>query len=211
MLFRRRQPRSLLQRLPGLLWPRQGWRRSARYVAHRLSRLPATPYRIAAGFAAGAAISFTPLIGLHFVSAALLALLLRGNLLASALGTAVGNPWTFPFIWAWTFAFGRWILGHARELETLPQHLSMRYIFDHPGEVFLPMLVGSLPTAVVVWFAVFLPLQRLVAGYQRARRLRLLRSKRRVKSYRFRRDAPVQPTETVSMKRGSGRHPRVRG
>lgn len=195
MLFRRRDPRPLLDRVRALLWPRRGWRRTARYAAHRLSRLPATPYRIAAGFACGAAISFTPLIGMHFFGGALLALLLRGNVLASALGTAIGNPWTFPFIWAWTFAFGRWLIGHAREIETLPQHISMRYIFDHPWDVFLPMLVGSIPTAIVVWFAAFLPLQRLVSGYQRARRLRLLRSKRRAKVSRFRRAAPLaQPT-----------------
>lgn len=192
MLFRRRDPRPLLHRLRGMLWPRRGWGRSARYAAHRLSRLPATPYSIAAGVACGAAISFTPLIGMHFVGAALLALLLRGNVVASALGTAIGNPWTFPFIWAWTFAFGRWLLGHAREIETLPQHLSMRYIFDHPGDVFLPMLIGSVPTAIVVWLAVFFAMQRLIDGYQRARRLRLLRSRRRVKLLRFRRTPPSE-------------------
>lgn len=190
MLFRRRDPRPLLDRLRGLLWPRRGWRRSARYAAHRLSRLPSTPYSIACGVACGAAISFTPLIGMHFIGAALLALLLRGNLVASALGTAVGNPWTFPVIWAWTFAFGRWLLGHAREIETLPQHLSMRYIFDHPGDVFLPMLIGSVPTALVVWLVFFFFMQRLVDGYQRARRLRLLRSRRRVKLLSFRRHPP---------------------
>ncbi|MDF2094989.1 DUF2062 domain-containing protein [Aquibaculum arenosum] len=187
MLFKRRNKQPLLHRLRAAAWPRPGWRRSARYAAHRLSRLPATPYRIAAGFACGAAISFTPLIGMHFFGGALLAMLVRGNVLASALGTAVGNPWTFPFIWAWTFAFGRWLVGHAREIETLPQHLSMRYIFDNPNEVFFPMLVGSLPTAIVVWFGVFFAVQRLVSGYQRARRLRLLRSKRRAKLSRFRR------------------------
>src|SRR5690554_207552 len=187
MLFKRRNKQPLLHRLRSVVWPRLGWRRSARYAAHRLSRLPATPYRIAAGFACGAAISFTPLIGMHFFGGALLAMLVRGNVLASALGTAVGNPWTFPFIWAWTFAFGRWLVGHAREIETLPQHLSMRYIFDNPNEVFFPMLVGSLPTAIVVWFGVFFAVQRFVSGYQRARRLRLLRSKRRAKLSRFRR------------------------
>src|SRR5690625_493920 len=119
MVFGRRKPQSLLSRLRALLWPRRGFRQSARYIAHRLSRLPSTPYRIAAGFACGAAVSFTPLIGFHFLSAALLALVVRGNLIASALGTVVGNPWTFPFIWAWTFAFGRWMIGHARSIEAL--------------------------------------------------------------------------------------------
>ena len=35
----------------------------------------------------------------HILLAMLLALLIRGNLIASGIGTVVGNPWTFPLIW----------------------------------------------------------------------------------------------------------------
>jgi hypothetical protein len=35
----------------------------------------------------------------HFVLSALLAYIARANIIASAIGTVVGNPWTFPFIW----------------------------------------------------------------------------------------------------------------
>jgi len=185
MVLGRRNRLPWLSRLRALLWPRSGWKRATRYAVHRLARLPATPYRIAAGFACGSAISFTPLMGFHFLGAALLALLVRGNLLASALGTAVGNPWTFPFIWAFTFTFGRWLLGHSRELEPLPRHLSLGYILEHLDEVFLPMLLGSLPTAVVAWFVTYFLVSRLVRGYQRARRLRLLRARRRARLSRF--------------------------
>ncbi|MFC4351352.1 DUF2062 domain-containing protein [Fodinicurvata halophila] len=180
MLFRPRSPRPFFKRLRNAIWPRRSWKRSARYVGHRLGRIPSTPYSIAAGFASGAAISFTPLLGFHFLGGGLIALLLRGNLLASAIGTVVGNPWTFPFIWAWTFSLGRWILGHADMIETLPQHISMNYIFDHPSQVLLPMLVGSLPTALVVWSLFFWIIYRLVEGYQKARHLRLEKAKRRL-------------------------------
>jgi len=145
-------------------------------VAHRLRRLPGTPYRIAAGFASGAAISFTPFIGLHFVLSAALAFLVRGNVIASAIGTAVGNPWTFPFIWLWTYSLGRWVLGGAHGFDLLPEDLSlMQLIFDHPFEVLLPMTIGSIPTAIVAWFVFFWPLQRAIAVYQSARRRRLRR------------------------------------
>ncbi len=160
------------KRAGAILWPRSGWRRSGAYVAHRLRRLPGTPYRIAAGFASGAAISFTPFIGLHFVLAALLALVVRGNLIAAAIGTAVGNPWTFPFIWLWTYSLGRWVLG-GEALTALPENLSFQHIFENPLEVLLPMIVGGIPTALVAWFVFFWPLQRTVAGYQKARRRRL--------------------------------------
>lgn len=160
------------------MWPRRGWRRASRYIGHRIRRLPGTPYRIAAGFASGAAISFTPFIGFHFAGAALIALLLRANVVASAIGTVIGNPWTFPFIWAWTHAFGQWLLG-AESVSVLPEELSFNYIFGHLPEVFWPMTVGGLATAAVAWFAFFWPVRKAVAEYQHARRWRLRRKERK--------------------------------
>jgi len=173
-MFARRTPLPLLRRIGGALWPSAGWRRATAYVAHRVRRLPETPYRIAAGFACGAAISFTPFIGLHFVGAALLAVLLRGNVVASAIGTVVGNPWTFPFIWAWIYSLGRWLTG-GDVISNLPNVLSLNYIFSRPSEVLLPMTIGGLPTAVVAWFAFFWPIRGAVVEYQRARRWRIRR------------------------------------
>lgn len=43
--------------------------------------------------------SFTPFIGFHFVLAAAVTMMMCSNLIASAVGTVVGNPITFPFIW----------------------------------------------------------------------------------------------------------------
>ncbi len=110
-MFGRRKPLPPHHRVWSFVWPRAGWGRASRYIAHRVRRLPGTPYRIAAGLASGAAISFTPFIGLHFVFGALLALLLRGSVVASAIGTAVGNPWTFAIIWPATYSLGHWLIG----------------------------------------------------------------------------------------------------
>lgn len=175
-MFRRRKALPIPDRMKELVWPRTGWRRTMLYVAHRLSRLPGTPYQIAAGFACGVAISFTPFHGFHFVLAALLALVIRASVVASAVGTAVGNPWTFPLIiWPWIYMFGRWLLGEPDNYQ-LPDDLSMHYIFENPSSVFLPMVVGGVPTAVVAWFACFWPIRAMVRQYQRAR-LRRLREK----------------------------------
>ena len=176
-MFGRRETLSILRRVKEFVWPSLGWRRAARYAGHRLSRLPGSPYRIAAGIASGAAVSFTPLVGFHFIAAALLALAVRGNVIASAIGTAVGNPWTFPFIWAWTFATGRWLLGE-QVSGIYPELLTLEFIFETPLHIMWPMAVGSLPTAIVVWFVVFLPARSMVAQYQRARRWRLKRKVR---------------------------------
>ena len=176
-MFQRRDPLPPLLQVRDFLWPRKGWRRTSSYIAHRVRRLPGTPYRIAAGFASGAAISFTPFIGLHFVGGALMALILRGSLMASAIGTAIGNPWTFPFIWAWIYTFGVWLLGAEAETE-LPDTLSFGYIFDRPLEILWPMTVGGVPTAVVAWFVFFWSVRGTVARYQFVRRRRMLRRAR---------------------------------
>ncbi len=171
-MFRRRNPLPLLHKIAEFFWPARGWSRASRYVAHRLGRLPGTPYRIAAGFACGAAVSFTPFIGLHFLLAALLSLTLRAHVVASAIGTVIGNPWTFPFIWTWIYTLGRWILGDGAA-DDLPAILTLTYIFDRPLAVLLPMTVGGVPMAIVTWFGVYFPVRALVAHYQKARRRRL--------------------------------------
>jgi hypothetical protein len=176
-MFGRRNPLPVHHRVWSVVWPKAGWRRASRYMAHRVRRLPGTPYRIAAGVASGAAVSFTPFIGLHFVAAALLALLLRGNVVASAIGTAAGNPWTFPFIWTWIYTLGQWLMG-ADAASDFPATLDLDYIFERPMDVLWPMTLGALPTAVVVWIAIFWLVRGAVAEYQHVRHNRIRRKVR---------------------------------
>ena len=170
-MFRRRHKPGWGTRVREFIWPRRGWRRAGAYFFHRVRRLPGSPYSIAAGLACGAAASFTPFLGLHFILAALIAWLIGGNLFASAVGTVVGNPWTFPFIWALIYRVGFWILGWEVD-HALPEELSMAYIFDQPRAVLLPMFLGSLPISLAVWVALFWPVRKVVAEYQDMRRHR---------------------------------------
>ncbi len=195
MVFRRRRPLPWHHQAREVIWPRRGWTRVALYIRHRVGRLPGTPYRIAAGFACGAAASFTPFLGLHFVIAALAALALRGNVVASAFGTVVGNPLTFPVILPWIYAFGRTLLGYETAVE-LPADLSFSFIFDRPLEILWPMAIGGLPTAIIAWIITYLIMHRVVSGYQKAQRRRRVRKKlrRRAKARnRAAREAPAEP------------------
>jgi uncharacterized protein (DUF2062 family) len=92
-------------------WPRGGWGRAARYVKHRLHRLPGSPEKIARGIFAGVFTTFSPFYGLHFVVAALLATLMRGNVLAALLATFFGNPLTYVPIVMTSMRTGYWLLG----------------------------------------------------------------------------------------------------
>ena len=184
-MFKRRNQKTLGDEILGFFWPASGWQRAWSYTMHRLARLPGSAYSIAGGFACGAAMSFTPFVGLHFVLAGILAWTLRANIIASIIGTAVGNPWTFPFIWTWLYQTGTWMVSSER-LETAAKpdfseifgHMlqallswDVPYLLETAPPVFWPMFVSSLPTAFVVWWVFYLPLKYTIQGYQ-DRRLR---------------------------------------
>lgn len=115
-MFKRRKPRSYGQMASDMIYPRGGWRRAGTYVWHRLRRLPDQPHRIGRGVAAGVAVSFTPFFGFHFIAAAIVALAIRGNILASLLATFTVNPITIPFVAVLALTTGRAILGHHGDL-----------------------------------------------------------------------------------------------
>ncbi len=173
-MFRRRVTPELWRRVVRFAWPQTGWRRATAYFLHRIRRLPGSPQAIAAGVACGAAASFTPFLGLHFLLAALFAWSIGGSVIASAFGTVVGNPWTFPFIWYGIFRLGTFALGGDIG-HTLPEGLTLTYMFDHPFAVLLPMTVGGIMAGAVAWVAVYWPVLGVVAEYQLLRRRRAAR------------------------------------
>jgi uncharacterized protein (DUF2062 family) len=177
MIFRRRKPADRWERFRTFMWPRRSFSRSARYFSKRVLRLTATPHAIAAGVAAGSFASFTPYMGLHFLLAAGLAWALRGNLLASALGTAVGNPLTFPFIWAATYHVGNFILSGRQPSDIEPmqlgavfRHLEFSQLW-HP--LLKPMTVGAIPVGVPVAVGLYFLTRWATAAFQEKRRARL--------------------------------------
>ena len=114
-MFKRRTPLSYWQWFKEGVYPRSGWRRVINYTSYRLKRLPDTPHRISLGFACGAFASFSPLFGLHFFIAAFLAVVLRGNVLSSLMGTFFGNPVTFPIIGVVSYQTGLFMMGMGPE------------------------------------------------------------------------------------------------
>ena len=188
MLFRSKHKPSLLTRSLNLIWPRSGLSRSSKYLMHRVKRIRATPRVIALGFAAGAFASFTPFVGFHFVVAAVLAAVIGGNVLASALGTCVGNPLTFPFIWLSTYNVGGFLLGydHRDELSLSMPDGTFWLLFTNPvefwqvfwgalGPVLVPMMLGSLPLGIVCALIMYFTLYPAVEGYQKRRKQKLQR------------------------------------
>ncbi len=199
MILKRRKSISWFRKVRNFFWPEIGFQRAARYVSHKVNRISGSPHAIALGFAAGTFASFTPLIGFHFVVAAVLAWIIGGNLLASAIGTSVGNPLTFPFIWFVTHNTGSFLLGleGREEIAIALPHAGMKLLFTSPVNffaelwaglepVFFPMCVGAIPLGLSSAIFAYLILKPAVANYKK-RRLKL--RERRMAELRNRRKA----------------------
>jgi uncharacterized protein (DUF2062 family) len=196
LVFKRRNPRTYLRTLAEAFWPRGGWTRAFYYVRHRVRRLPDSSQKIARGVFAGVFTSFTPLFGLHFVTAALIAKLIRGNILASVLATFFGNPITFPIIAFSSMKLGHLILGTNFDESThdtlfgkfvgagedLKHNFFAMFtdataqwgnLYNFYNEIFLPYLVGGIAPGVVCGLICYYLSEPVIAVYQKRRKTKL--------------------------------------
>jgi uncharacterized protein (DUF2062 family) len=171
MIFKRRDKPPFIERLREIVYPRKGLWRGLGYIRKRLHRLPDSPHRIALGFACGAAASFTPFFGFHIVIAAAVAWLLRGNILAAAFGTIVGNPVTFPFIAAFSLETGWRILDTGAG--AAGSDFSVGWLLDNIEQIFLPYLVGGILPGLLCGVVCYWFIGPIVEAYQNRRRRRL--------------------------------------
>ncbi len=219
MVFKRRTPRTYFEFVSESFYPRGGWRRAARYVVHRLSRLPDPAHKISRGIAAGVFTSFTPFFGLHFIISAALAWAMRGNIIAALLATFVGNPLTFPVIAAISMEVGSQLLGE----RSLPLPLVLGSfseaasdlwrnfvaiftadtahwsgLFRFWDRVFLPYLVGGFFPGLVAGFASYFLANPVIAAYQKARLTRLKKRFAKRRERAISRQISVQKAAVVS-------------
>ncbi len=183
MLFRRRKPIDLAERIRTVLWPRRSFVRSATYFAKRVLRLSASPHSVALGVAIGVCVSFTPYLGFHIMIAAAISWLVGGNIVASALGTAVGNPFTFPFIWGATFELGRFMLyGHNSgtivpvKLGHALRHLHFWQLWE---PILKPMTLGAVPIGICFGLIFYFLTRWSLMNFREQRRQRLAERARR--------------------------------
>ena len=183
MLFQRRTPAGLWEKIRTGLLPRRSYGRSFHYFRKRVLRLSATPHAIAAGVAAGVFASFTPFLGFHILLAFALAYVLAGNMVAAAIGTVAGNPLTFPLIFSATFRIGRWLLGgplpHA---DAATPHLTksllsveIAHIWD---PILKPMLLGAIPLGTIVGLITYVLVRSTVSAFRHARAVKLAQRRR---------------------------------
>jgi len=118
---------------------------------YRLTKIKDFPESVAVGMAWGVSVSFTPLLGFHLIICYLGTWLMRGNIIAATVGTVIGNPWTFPFIFYLDYKIGTTIF--LNEIDYYEFKIS--FFIENFEELFYPTLLGSLPLAVGVWLITF--------------------------------------------------------
>lgn len=212
MVFKRRDRRPWYKAFTAFLWPKGGWNRAFHYVKHRLNRLPDPPHRIARGIFAGVCVSFTPIFGLHFIAAALLAKVMRANIMAALLATFFGNPLTFVPIAALSLNTGYFLLGMQTPVGEMHRSLGGKFadagtdlwhnliamftpetsdwshlaLFYH--DVFLPYLLGGVVHGSIFGLGAYYLSLPVIRAYQNRRKgvlrakLAALKLKRNAKS-----------------------------
>ncbi len=192
-MFKRRERRSIFRFFYEVIFSLKGISRAIEYVGIRLKRIPDTPHKISLGMSCGIFASFTPLFGLHFLIAGLLSYVLRANVLASLIGTFIGNPLTFPIITVFNIKLGEWILGSneyssgdgGKIFEGFLDFIFLIYksLFTEGsiGEnsvprmneflygVFIPYSLGGLILGILIAIISYFLLRPLVSTYQKKR------------------------------------------
>ena len=192
-MFKRRERRSIFMFFYEVIFSLKGISRAIGYVGIRLKRIPDTPHKISLGMSCGIFASFTPLFGLHFLIAGLLSYLLRANVLASLIGTFVGNPITFPIITVFNIKLGEWILGSSeyssgdggKIFEGFLDFIFLIYksfftegsigennvprMNEFLNGVFIPYSLGGLIFGIFIAVISYFLLRPLVATYQKKR------------------------------------------
>lgn len=186
-MFKRRIPLTFLQNVRQMLWPKMGWWRVLKFYRARIVRLSSPAQSIAANLAGGAAMSFTPFFGIHVFAAMGFAWAIGAgpNIVAAMVGTFVGNPWTFPFLFYAAHFLGVKImdvLGYAHSgasvnPDMVTQHADGMWAFlsDNFHEIFIPTAIGGTILAILSWPLYYYLFFYLVRGAQRARKLRIRR------------------------------------
>lgn len=195
MVFKRRDKRSYAQLARDIIYPKGGIRRSVRYVLHRMTRLPDEPHRIARGVAAGTFVNFPPVYMVQMLSAAGLAYVMRGNIIAALLATFISNPLTTPFLAMGCLKLGHWMLGIERPLtfsEVLSAfadagaqlwHNFLAMFTDQVAQwdklidffwfLFWPYTIGSIIPGILASIATYYMTIPLVHAYQKLRASRM--------------------------------------
>ena len=189
MPFGRKKKKRLITSIVSFIKIFFAFSRTKKYISLSIKRIKGTPQALSLGLATGIAISFTPFIGLHALLAIFISWVIGGSMAAALIGTLFGNPWTFPFIWYFTFEIGQFInygfLSYEeefsfkiikKEISTLLVILKNIIVFANIPELkenleklkLIPfMIVGSIPLVFITWIISYFSFLIIFKSYRK--------------------------------------------
>ncbi|WP_305041087.1 DUF2062 domain-containing protein [Geoalkalibacter sp.] len=159
------------------MWRRWGLIRQFKLNFIRLLRLQGSADEIAKGLALGVFIGLTPTFGVQMVIAVFMAILLRENKIAAAIGVWVTNPLTAPFIYALSYETGRLLLRMERV--HLLQEFNFQALKNFGWDLFLPLTVGGVVLGIFSGALTYALTLRLIPLFKNWRVPRWPRRKKR--------------------------------
>ena len=196
MLLKRKNKLTFWEKTKNFIYPKKGLIRAYKYLFKRVSRIPDKSHAIAIGVACGVAVSMTPFVGFQLLLTALCAFILRGNIVAGLLATAIGNPITFPFIWLGSYKLGKIIMGqsslvsqqiHFMELfKDMKEAIVMcdfQLLIEKVIPILTPMAIGGTIMAIISGFLTYYLIIGMVDEYKRSHeeKMKMAKAKRESK------------------------------
>ena len=140
---------------------KQKWNKRIKHIL----TLDNHPGHIAAGFAVGVFISFTPFFGLHTTIAIVAAFLFRLNKITCVTGSWVNTPLTVPPALVVSYKLGRVLLGRSpQELHIkneLSWHYALKLLDKHGTYLLLGTTIIGLLAAILAYFLCYYLVVRL--------------------------------------------------
>lgn len=134
-----------------------------------------SPARLAAAWALGVGIGFSPLVGLHTGLALLLAFVFRLNRVDVVLGTLVINPWTMVIYIPTAVVLGSWITGTPLSFGEVSGSLGSipfwKMATGRAGSLAVSWLVGGFTCSLLAGAVTFAGVFRVVRWRRRRRTL----------------------------------------
>ncbi len=143
-----------------------------KYVRERIRgifKLNDSPNQLAAAFAVGIFIAFSPTIGLHTVSCLLFAWMFRLNKLVVFTAAFINNPWTIMPLYGFCLWLGMKITAAGSTMPSIAwNELTFRNAYAVLAPYLWPFVVGTLVAGTVAALVSYVLMYRAVVRYRKS-------------------------------------------
>jgi uncharacterized protein (DUF2062 family) len=136
----------------------------------RCKRLEGDPHHIGLGMGIGIFVSFTPTLPFHTLIAVTIAILLRGNKIAAAIGVWFSNPFTIPFFYLGTYKVGTMLFDNSKPFDT--KYESIKDLLGLGWDATIAMMAGGIILGIPFSIAAYFITRKIFFTIQLKRKLK---------------------------------------